>query len=266
MRPFRNANSQRVRGQRGVSLLAVLGFLAILSALALGIAAIAQRAVIDAQRAKLETQTRAAIDSAYATALQMASGALGGQKIPQQFNLNGLDITFAIRSESEKLDINRASEIDIARVLKSAGLDQDRANQLAAAIADWRDPDSDIRPNGAEALAYADAGRGDGPGNHRFYSVDDLTQVLGVDRTLFDCLRPNLTIYGQQGTSPVSSAPVEISVTAISPAHGLTWRERSTFRLSPTPGKGFILLQTENLGPMRDRAQHACSVLERGGA
>ena len=50
-----------------------------------------------------------------------------------------------------------------------------------AAIADWRDQDDQTQPGGAESAEYRSAGRV-GPKNAPFESVEELQQVMGIDR------------------------------------------------------------------------------------
>jgi general secretion pathway protein K len=63
-------------------------------------------------------------------------------------------VAVRIEDESAKIDLNRADEATLASMLVSTGMPPGEARQLAAAIADYRDPDNIQRPGGAEAIDY----------------------------------------------------------------------------------------------------------------
>ena len=120
------------------------------------------------------------------------------------FSINGYEVAFKPSLESEKLDINLASETTIASFFSALGLENDEANQLAARIADWRDEDDLARPNGAEGRDYTSARNGEKIGDRLFYSIDELKLVLGAPHDVVECALPALTIFGD-GSPPSSS-------------------------------------------------------------
>jgi general secretion pathway protein K len=78
---------------------------------------------------------------------------------------------------------------------------------FAARTVDWRDQDSDLSEQGAEAAEYYDAGRSFGPADRRFRSVEELRFVLGLSRADLDRLRPFVTVYTGRGTiDPLSAS------------------------------------------------------------
>ena len=72
---------------------------------------------------------------------------------------------------------------------------QGQAQLLAAAVADFRDPDDQRRVNGAENKQYRSAGLGWGPKNAPFQSIDELQQVLGITREIYRQVADNITVY-----------------------------------------------------------------------
>ncbi|WP_158596252.1 type II secretion system protein GspK [Oleomonas cavernae] len=100
-----------------------------------------------------------------------------------------------VRLESAKLDLNLADEEQFTAVLRAAGAGDGQAKALAAAIADWRDPDDEVRNGGAEREQYAAQGHQDMPPNRPFLDVSELQAVTGMPPQLYACLRPYLTLY-----------------------------------------------------------------------
>ena len=102
----------------------------------------------------------------------------------------------SIRAEAGKIDINAAPQRLVEGLIATAddGTLVDPA-ALAAAILDWRDPDSHTRPLGAENPEYRAAGLEHGAGDRAFLSVDELGRVLGMPRALLERLRTVVTVH-----------------------------------------------------------------------
>lgn len=114
-----------------------------------------------------------------------------------------------IRDEGERLDLNAISVDLLAALLEEIGVDALDARSVAAATLDYRDRDDEPRESGAEASAYAEAGRALMPKNSGFDSLDELGRVLGVTPELVDALRPILTVHKQQpGIDPEIALPL----------------------------------------------------------
>jgi general secretion pathway protein K len=105
-----------------------------------------------------------------------------------------------LRSENGKIDLNGAPEALIRGLLRSLAesgeiADAERAQRIAGAILDWRDPDKRARPDGAEDRHYKASGRPFGSRDGAFLSVAELTQVLPVDGQAYARLAPRMTVY-----------------------------------------------------------------------
>src|SRR5262249_3196648 len=96
---------------------------------------------------------------------------------------------------SSKVDLNQASETLLTALFQLAGVSQGRAQSLAAAVADFRDPDDQRRVNGAENKQYQSAGLSWGPKNSPFQSIDELQQVLGITPEIYRNVVDNITVY-----------------------------------------------------------------------
>ncbi len=115
---------------------------------------------------------------------------------PTAFQFEGYQIKVAVVDESAKLDLNVATPDLLIGLMTAVGTDYARARQLAGAIADFRDPDNLLTPEGgAESPQYASAGLPYGAKDRPFESVSELRQVLGMDSALYEQMRPHLTVY-----------------------------------------------------------------------
>src|SRR5262249_53366999 len=101
----------------------------------------------------------------------------------------------SVRDELRKTNLNDASEALLVNLASSAGASHDQSLSLAEAILDFRDPDNLRRPKGAEEPEYRAAGLTWVPKNAPFESVDELQQVFGMTKRVFDRLRAMVTVY-----------------------------------------------------------------------
>ncbi len=109
------------------------------------------------------------------------------------------------------VSINAAPQSLLAALFQfGAGVDAAAAQVLAQRVIDWRDPDSDALPAGAENPQYVAAGVPFRARNGPFEAPEDLLQVLGVDFEIYDKIRGLVTSDGSsRGVNPVA-APAEV--------------------------------------------------------
>ena len=127
---------------------------------------------------------------------------MGGDTLP----LGDERATSRVYDAGSRLQLNKASEDDVRRLLSALPLDAGIADRLAQRILDWRDADDNRRARGAEREDYLLAGARTLPANSDFVSVNDLREVEGVTPELLARLAPLLTIRGS-GQINVNSAP-----------------------------------------------------------
>jgi hypothetical protein len=98
-------------------------------------------------------------------------------------NLDGppQTIRFGITPESGKLNLNSASDGEIERLLTPLLLELrvQNAPELVAALLDWRDEDSDIRPGGAEDEYYTNLIPAYTTKNGPLDTIEEVLQVKG---------------------------------------------------------------------------------------
>ncbi len=196
------------RCQRGSALIVVL-WTSILIAMILVGALAAVRIEARSARARADSlQARSAVQSGLdLAAWRLATGEF--QSVTELANappieINNYVVSVVASKESQKIDINLAEEQTLSGLFVLLGEDLDKAQQLAARIADWRDRDDLARPNGAERRDYINAGDGEAIGNRYFQSVDELERVLNFPPTLFNCARYALTTMGDKGVGSSS--------------------------------------------------------------
>ncbi len=133
---------------------------------------------------------------------------LGGPRDPHwvadgrlyELPLNDGRMLIRLRSENGKIDLNGAPEGLIRGLMQALAAngalsDPSRAESIAAAILDWRDPDNRVRRGGAEDRNYKGSGLPFGARDGAFLSVAELNLVLGVDADAYGQLAPLVTVY-----------------------------------------------------------------------
>lgn len=122
------------------------------------------------------------------------------------------DIALRIQDESGKIDLNSARSELLFSLLQSLDIPLDGAERLKLlqTILDWRDRDNLPRQFGAEDADYyqqeSDYGAKDGP----FNAIDELLLVLGMNRDIYNQMKPALTIHSLQPGIAPEVAPREV--------------------------------------------------------
>jgi general secretion pathway protein K len=116
-------------------------------------------------------------------------------------------VEVTVEDEDGKIDLNRADAPLLTGLLVQAGLPPGDAAALVDAIADYRDPDSLRRPNGAEDEDYERLGQPAGAKDAPLEMVDELQQVIGMTPELFRRIAPALTVYSGRTNIDPTVAP-----------------------------------------------------------
>ena len=120
-----------------------------------------------------------------------------------RFPLGEGEVEVSIRDEDGKIDLNEASIELLTGLFAALGLEPEAARTMAERIGDFRDPDSDPEPLGAEDPAYLAAGLQDGAADRPLVSDVELGRVLGMTGELYERVRPHVTVYaGSDGVDP----------------------------------------------------------------
>jgi len=128
-----------------------------------------------------------------------------------RFFPGGIDLWTKVENESTRININTAADNRIRdKVLELMGQRrQDQADRLADAILDWRDTDTLVRTNGAEAGFYHSQDLGYAPANGPFKVLTELLLVKGVSRDLF-WGDPMATLSAGEENEEMESMPLSL--------------------------------------------------------
>lgn len=190
--------------ERGVILVVVLWLLTLLTIMAMGFSS------------SMRTETRSMrniIDNVKAGQLADAAIHQGIFKLlnrtPEEqqqsyglatsFSYNGEQLRLQLWDEQGKININLATEEQLAALFLSLNLELSQSDSLIGAIIDWRDEDELRQLNGAEAAEYVRAGLRSRPSNKPFQSIAELQQVLGISSDIYSAIAPLITIYSSEG-------------------------------------------------------------------
>ncbi len=130
---------------------------------------------------------------------------------PHRWHYDDAEVVVEIVDENGKIDLNQADLTLLTEFIRHLGVEQQQATQLAAAIIDWRDPDSLSQPiGGGEDDDYAAAGLPYGAKDAEFESVAELEQVLGMTTKLYAKMAPHLTVFSGRGRPDPAFASAEV--------------------------------------------------------
>ncbi len=112
----------------------------------------------------------------------------------------------AARDAAGRVDLNTAPPELLAGLFRAAGVDPDEADILAARIADWRDRDDNVSPDGAEQADYDAGGFPVRVGNAPFATPGEILRIPGIDMALFAEIEGAVTVWSRQrGIDPVAA-------------------------------------------------------------
>jgi len=203
----------RGKSEEGIALIAVLWALTLLSIIAASLSWDARTNARIARNMADNAAARAAADAGIQRAILDLLGP-GADLVPPgadrtlladgtayAWHFADSDVRISVQDESGKINLNDAPEALLAALLVSVGVDPDKSQSLADAIADFRDADNLTHLHGAEAADYRAAGLAWGPTNAPFEDVEELQQVLGMTADVYELVAPDLTVY-TYGTKP----------------------------------------------------------------
>jgi general secretion pathway protein K len=195
---------------RGFALILVIWSLVLLSSLAGGFAyAVRHEARVAADMESIAHAEAAAVAGLHTAVLSLTSSnptdRWQADARLHEVPWPGATIRVKVRSESSRIDLNRALPELLAGLFAQVFPDQD-AEALAAAVTDWRDRDDRPGPAGAEGDAYVQAGYTYRPKNRPFDSVSELSQVIGFDSAMVERASAYLTVNSHQPRINVAGA------------------------------------------------------------
>ena len=206
----------RLVAQRGAALLLVMWLIALLAAL---VGAFALTARTEHLQGRVLVRGLVAENAARA-GLEYAMTRVGSPDPRRQWLPDGrphrwryADAMVEVRivDENGKIDLNQSDMLLLTEFVRRFGLDQQQASKLAAAIIDWRDPDSLTQPaGGGEDSDYSSAGLPYGAKDAEFESVAELEQVIGFTPELYAKMAPHLTVFSGRARPDPAFASAEV--------------------------------------------------------
>ena len=236
---------------KGAALLLVLWLVAMLAALVGAFALIAQVEHMQGQVLFRGVVAREAARAGLEYALErLVAGDPRTAWIPDgrtyAWTWQGAAVELRIVDEQGKVDLNLADVPLLSALLQATGSDRRDADDIAAAILDWRDPDPLTQPGGgAEDPDYEAADLPYGAKDAPFEDVSELQQVLGVDRDLFERVAPHLTVHGGRPRPDPAYAAAPVLV-----ALGLDAAQVIAIREAWDPSSGEPAPVVPGLGPL----------------
>jgi general secretion pathway protein K len=201
--------------RNGYALIVVLNIVVVLS----GIAVVASRGSRESAALsgnfKADAQQRSLAEGALALAAERLLAVEPDRRWkpdgrPYRVSLFGEDMVVSVQDASGMISLNKADPITLARTFVNSGLAQSKAQDLAAAIADWRDSDSERRFGGAEKADYLAAGIVGAPANAPFGRIDELREVLGMTEAAYQSILPLVTTDSDLRSVNLDVAPLPV--------------------------------------------------------
>jgi len=239
------------RPARGVALIVVLWVVALLSSVALTLAAAARMETLLAGQRLEELRSRQAAEGALELTVldllfPLGSGARPTDGTPFVLEVGDSQVRVRVFDEAGKVDLNMAGPDLLSGLFRAAGATPELAAALADAVMDWRDADRLRRLNGAEDADYAAAGLDHGAKDARFENVGELRMVLGMTPEIFASVREAVTVYHRHAwvNPAVASRPVLLAMPGMDPDRVDAYLEAR----AQAPAQASALLGVERTG------------------
>lgn len=198
----------------------VLWFIAALAFLVAGVVSLARTDVRQVQLQLQQTQAAAAGDGASMLAMRdllllQEEGEFKGRGVLERnYTLGMQKVRVQAFPSTGLVNLNRASPELLVEVFKNgAGLSAEQAQKIAENIIVWRS----ARAQGEDeaAATYEQAGKIE-PRHGRFEVVEDVMQVLGVNRDIYERVADVLMASpaGQLGIDPLSASEAVLTIVA----------------------------------------------------
>jgi general secretion pathway protein K len=122
----------------------------------------------------------------------------------------GVGLKVAIQSQSGLVDLNRAAESLLREVIAGVLRDSERGAELSDEILDWRDADSEVRPQGAEFETYQALGMDGAPRDGPFNTAQAMRRLASISSAEYALLVPLFTVHSQRDGVVHELAPAQI--------------------------------------------------------
>lgn len=212
--PIRRFPLLRPARQGGVAFVLVMWVIAMLSVLLGSFALVARTEGLQSRHLFDTTTARYAAEAGLNLAVYGLSKSDPMQKWmadgrPYTFMFDEAEVEISITDDAGKIDINAADAASLKNLFIGAGVDEQKADELAGAIQDWRDPDDLTTLNGAERADYRAVDLPYSPRNAPFETLSEIQQVFGMDYELYTRIEPAITMFSGRSNPSAAYAPLE---------------------------------------------------------
>ena len=199
---------------RGVAFVLVMWVVAMLSVLLGSFALVARTESLQSRHLFDTTTARYAAEAGLNLAIYGLSQSDPMQKWvadgrPYAFVFDDTQVEVTITDDSGKIDINAADAAAFKNLFLGIGVEEAKADELADAIQDWRDPDDLTSLHGAERDDYRAAGLAYKPRNAPFETLSEIQQVFGMSYEIYAKMEPAITMFSGRSSPSAAYAPME---------------------------------------------------------
>lgn len=189
---------------------------------------------------------------------------------PLAFAVDDVPVTVTVQDARAQVQLNLADAAQLTRLFHTLGVPPEQAARHAAALLDWRDPDHQARPLGAERPHYAHTRPPTSPKNGAFDRVAELSTVLGVSPAEYERISPYVTVVGD-GRVNVNAAPlpvltslpgIDAAAAAVIVSRRRTRPFRNVFELAAALPRGARDAIQADMGAFTDRVAFGPRVVE----
>lgn len=201
--------------ERGLALIAVLWALALLGVIAASFAFETRTGTRVAQNIVENAKAEALADGAvYRTIELLLDGVPANDPFADgrsyRLAFTGGEATVSLQDTAGLIDLNQASDKLLTGLFESVDVDTKATAALVDAIEDFRDPNDERRPHGAEDRDYQTAGLSHGAKDGPFETVEELQQVFGMTSDLYQLVAPALTVDSRRPAIHPAYAPAMV--------------------------------------------------------
>ncbi len=194
---------------RGIALIMVLWVLTLLALIAASFSSTTRTEVNLARNIVESAKAEALAEAGVHEAILGLNGDSGEDpwrvdRTVYAWRFGGGGIRVAIEDEGAKIDLNAARDQILRQLFLALDLEDERtlelseAEALVDAILDYRDPDDLIHHSGAEDNDYRSAGLKHDAKDAPFEAVEELQQVYGMTREIYQLVAPAVTVYARR--------------------------------------------------------------------
>jgi general secretion pathway protein K len=190
--------------ERGFAVLIVLWTLALVALLVAHVLANGRTELsITANLNSAEDAQAIADGAVYQATFRVMAGQWAADGVTRQLRVGAGNAEVQIEDLAGRINPNHVSRAVMQRLLVEIGAKPEQADEIAAAMEDWRKPVNAAEPLGATAPQYLAARLGYVPTGQPFRNLQELGLVLGMTPTLLAALAPHLSVFAPRTADPL---------------------------------------------------------------